>query len=196
MNGRKCCLSNTIFIVLEKKMNKISMLSIALSLMAGFAYAEDAKTEEAVATETTATTTAPEATTAETPAVEATPETPAADVTPVAVSEKPVVKKAKKAKKVKKLPTKEMKEATEALNSSAKNTDDEKAREAVEKLSDAEEVASDARVAVADAKKDAHLQGHTEAYSNKLVEKATDNLADADKKVEEAKVEVEATQTK
>ena len=69
---------------LEKKMNKISMLSMAISLMAGFAYAEEAKVGDvapAASGEETATTT------------EVTPsEAPVADESTPVVPEKPVAK--------------------------------------------------------------------------------------------------------
>ena len=66
-------------------MNKISMLSMAISLMAGFAYAEEAKVGDvapAASGEETATTT------------EVTPsEAPVADESTPVVPEKPVAKK-------------------------------------------------------------------------------------------------------
>ena len=170
-------------------MNKISMLSMAISLMAGFAYAEEAKVGD--------TAPASDNTTA-TPA-EATPsEAPVADESTPAIPEKPVAKKAKKAKKFSKRSklTKESIAATEELNKNeSAGKKDEAVREAQEAVSDAKEKVSDETVDVKKAETVAHNNSKlTNSYKKAMVKKeqkeldeAKEELAKAEKTLEETK---------
>ena len=173
-------------------MNRISILSVMLSFVAGAAFAGEPGTSEPAAVDTPAVTDTPAA--AETPA-----EASAIAEEPASVDDaaKPVVKKARKARRaVKRGDTKASREATESLNQSAKNINDEKVREAIERKSDAEEALSDARVANADAKKDAHLHGHTKVYGDGMVANAKEDVAAAEKELSSATSDVEADKSK
>ena len=177
---------------LERIMNKISILSIMLSFLSGIALAGETTTSEPAAIETPATT--------DTPAAETPADTSAISEEPAAIedaADKPVVKKAKRTRRAaKRGDTKAAREATETLNQTAKNIDDEKVREAIEHKSDAEESLSDARVADADAKKDAHLHGHSSRYGAGMVADAKENVADAEKELSSATADVEANKAK
>ena len=173
---------------LEKKMNRISMLSMAISLMAGFVYAEEAKAGDVTPASDGATATPAEAT----PVAEA----PVVDESVPAVPEKPVAEKSKKAKKSAKKSklTKESRAATEELNKDASTgKNDEAVREAQEAVSDAKEKVSDKTVDVKKAETVAHNDDKlTDSYKKSMVAKeqkgldeAKEELAKAEKKLEE-----------
>lgn len=192
-------------------MNKISMLSIALSFMAGFAYAEESTTDSSVASAETASTDAAvavdspvaseSAVATDSPVAEA---DVAADVAHEAAPvQQPVAKKKKAARKTFSAKSKkEMAACTEKLNSDLTTVqNDQEVRDAVEaqsdkerelehKVEDLKDTVSDMQVNKADTEKDMHLHDHSDFYSKKAVEAADEKVADAKKELAEAQQEL------